>query len=769
VRILLRHMGARILQSGGWWFLASGAVFVILSGIPASNNALAGSLASAPSHGASISLPASGPADNRIVQENQLPGTDSWQAPGVYNGTHLAAYTSSASVNAGQPVDIYINNTQGGLLHLTLYRLGYYQGHGARLVATYPAISPGPQPACLRDATTGLVSCPWIRSFTIYTNPNWVSGIFLLRIDAAHGLLALTYFVVRNDAYAAPIVAQDASTTNQAYNLFGGESLYHSLNHEGRARAYEVSYDRPYDSGDGAGTLFSWEFDMVRWLEGSGYDVSYVSDIDVATNPAILRTHRVFLDMGHDEYWSGAERTSLAAARDAGVNLVFATGDTGYWNVRLASSFLGPNRVIICYKDANLDPEPTVPNVTVNFDGPFLNLPENSLLGIEYRGGDPLAGEPPWVVVAPGSRWYFDCTGLKPGTVINNIIGYEWDTLANNGAAPAGLETIASSSMPYGRVSLPAATTIYTATSGAKVFAAGSIQWAYGLINHTFITFDPKNKTPWIAADPRIAQLMANILDAFSGRWDGQPRACRAPVQQYLVPPLQPTPTLVPPPGEAAILAGGGGSESTGASPAQSQPSPSPTPVAAQTVVPLNEDFSTGTLDQFTSSGTPGWQVVPRPIRDGRFSAFASAGTPDAESQLILAHSIPIPKQAVFATLQFVKGLQLGADATHFYAGMVLEISSNGGATWTDAAPHIVVGGYTDTITACCGNPLAGRSAWTGVTPSGGTLTQVNMLPYAGSSILIRWLIGSSQITKGIGAWLADINLTVGLSTAEKH
>jgi hypothetical protein len=540
--------------------------------------------------------------DNRIVRENELPGTDSWQAPGSYNDTRLAAFAGSASVNVGQPIAIYINNAQGGLLHLTLYRLGYYQGHGARLVATYPAIAPAPQPACIRAAGTGLVSCPWTRSFTIYTNPNWISGIFLLRIDAANGLLALTYFVVRNDGYAAPIVAQDASKTNQAYNLFGGESLYHSLNHEGRARAYEVSYDRPYDTGDGVGTLFSWEFDMVRWLEGSGYDVTYVSDIDVATNPALLRSHRVFLDIGHDEYWSWAQRDNVEAARAAGVNLVFATGDTGYWNVRLASSFLGPNRVIICYKDANLDPEPTAPNVTVNFDSPFLNRPENSLVGIEYRGGDPLYGEPPWVVVAPGRQWYFDCTGLQPGTAVNNIIGYEWDTLVNNGAAPAGLQTIAGSSMPYGKISLPSATTIYTTTSGSQVFAAGSIQWAYGLINHTFITFDPKNKQPWIAADRRIAQLMANILDEFSGSWDGQPRACAAPVQHYLVPPVQPTPTLVPSPDETEILAGGGGGEPPSSDPGQSMPSPSATPATAQTVVPLNEDFAGGTLGRFSSS-----------------------------------------------------------------------------------------------------------------------------------------------------------------------
>jgi hypothetical protein len=743
----------------GWRLLALGTVFVVLCAIPALTRAQAGpSLPESDRPGAALA--ASGAPNNRIVRENELPGTTSWQRPGIYNPLHLAAYTGSTSVDAGQSIGIYINDTRGGAIRGTLYRLGYYQNRGARLIASYPNIRTGTQPACIRAAGTGLVSCPWTRTLTIHTQANWVSGIFLLRLDGVHRQIALTYFVVRNDGYVAPIVVQDASETSQAYNRFGGESLYHSFNHEGRTRAYEVSYDRPYASGGGVGTLFSWEFDMVRWLEGSGYDVTYVSDIDVATNPLILRSHRVFLDIGHDEYWSWGERTNLEAARDAGVNLIFDTGDTGYWNVRLASSFLGSNRIIICYKDANLDPEPQAPNVTVNFDSPFLNRPENSLLGIEFRGGDPLSGEPPWVVVAPGRQWYFDCTGLQPGTAINNIIGYEWDTLANNGAAPAGLQTIASSSMPYRKISLPAATTIYTTTSGAQVFAAGSIQWVYGLINHTFITFDPEYKRPWLAADRRIAQLMANILDEFSGSWDGKPRACAAPVQHYLVPPTEPTPTLVP---STIANEPADASESAGLGVARPHPSPSPTPVAGQTTLLLNEYFLTGTLDQFRSSGTPGWRVVAQTIRADPYSAFGSASAARSESQLVLAHSITIPKNAVFATLQFVKSTRFGADARHFYSGMTLEISSNSGATWTDAAPYIFVGGYTGTLTTCCGNPLAGRKAWIGVTTPLGTLTQVNLLPFAGRDVLLRWLVGSSRETNGIGAWLAEIQITVGL------
>jgi hypothetical protein len=95
---------------------------------------------------------------------------------------------------------------------------------------------------------------------------------------------------------------------------------------------------------------------MVRWLERNGYDVAYITDIDTHEQPAMLLRHRAFFSVGHDEYWSKQMRDNVEAALRSGVSLGFFSGNEMYWNIRLESSPLGPDRVITCYKSAILDP-----------------------------------------------------------------------------------------------------------------------------------------------------------------------------------------------------------------------------------------------------------------------------------------------------------------------------------------------------------------------------------------------------------------------------
>ena len=79
----------------------------------------------------------------------------------------------------------------------------------------------------------------------------------------------------------------------------------------------------------------------------------------------LIKNHRVFLSVGHDEYWSGAQRANVEAARDAGVNLAFFSGNEVYWKTRWENSTDGTNtayRTLVCYKetrdDAKTDPSP---------------------------------------------------------------------------------------------------------------------------------------------------------------------------------------------------------------------------------------------------------------------------------------------------------------------------------------------------------------------------------------------------------------------------
>src|SRR6266480_6662235 len=99
---------------------------------------------------------------------------------------------------------------------------------------------------------------------------------------------------VRDDAGSADVVLSSDVSTWQAYNMWGGSghcnigySLYGELNDVTYAslsdtRAYAVSFNRPYlaqNETDGAGQFFVWDYPMVRWLEKSGYNVTYATNV----------------------------------------------------------------------------------------------------------------------------------------------------------------------------------------------------------------------------------------------------------------------------------------------------------------------------------------------------------------------------------------------------------------------------------------------------------------------------------------------------------
>ena len=102
----------------------------------------------------------------------------------------------------------------------------------------------------------------------------------------------------------------------------------------------------------------------ISWLEQNGYDVSYMAGVDVDRFGSLLLNHKVYIDAGHDEYWSGQQRTNVEAARDAGVNLAFWSGNEVYWQTRWGnalSSDATPYRTLISYKEtwANASIDPT--------------------------------------------------------------------------------------------------------------------------------------------------------------------------------------------------------------------------------------------------------------------------------------------------------------------------------------------------------------------------------------------------------------------------
>ena len=127
-------------------------------------------------------------------------------------------------------------------------------------------------------------------------------------------------FVVRNDASHSDMLVATSDATWEAYNDYGGNSLYNCTVAcpPGNPLAYKgadaVSYNRPFDGAfyddGGASDLYYAEYQMINLLEQNGYDVSYTSDSDLDRNPSLLLNHKVFISSGHDEYWSAGERSA---------------------------------------------------------------------------------------------------------------------------------------------------------------------------------------------------------------------------------------------------------------------------------------------------------------------------------------------------------------------------------------------------------------------------------------------------------------------------
>lgn len=461
-------------------------------------------------------------AQNAIVLENQQPGTTAWQLSNVAANHEIAGYGDAASINVGQALNLKIALAQDGQYSLEVYRLGYYNGMGGRLIARVTELNGVTQPSpTMTNASTNLVECQWNTSYTLQTGTEWTTGLYLVKLtDSRTGKQNYIQFVLRDDNRPADLGFQDAITTAVAYNNIGGYSVY-DFNSNGGDRAYQVSFDRPFQYGSDVGSeqfnnMLTWEYNMVRWLESQGYDVSYYTNIDASTNPLQLYSQNTFLSVGHDEYWSMEERNNVQQARDNGINLAFFSANTAYWQVRFDPSSRGQaNRVMTIYKDTSgigtgpsLDPIAATNPIaaTTLFRSPEVNRPENELLGVGYIGdwgaGNVFNGFD--YVVSNASDPYYANTGLKNGDKLTGLVGYEWDGLLNNGFAPEGLVVLSRSpvqfqgempEVPSGTDTTIANSVRYTAASGAKVFSTGSIQWVWGLDNAR-ITY-PRIKSSW--------------------------------------------------------------------------------------------------------------------------------------------------------------------------------------------------------------------------------------------------------------------------------
>jgi len=469
---------------------------------------------------------------NPIQRENQLPGTTDWQLskPAPYEDTtfhypSIEGYAWTTSVQAGDEVQFSVSTTSPSF-SAAIYRMGWYRGKGGRLIQSIAPMQGHSFPLPSPEASTGLIEANWPVAFTLKTDPGWISGMYMVKLTASHGEQSYIPFVLRSSK-PSDFAFIYAVNTDEAYNTWGGTSLYSNLTQTFKGpRALKVSFDRPFEQDTGAGLFFWYEYPMVRWLEQHGYDVSYLSDPDLQKSSYPLQNYHGLLIVGHSEYWSEQMRDALETAVNRGVNLGVFAANTLYWQIRYEPRRSGdqsfPQRILVCYKgQGRRDPFYGKENsqLTVQFRQAPLNRPEQTLLGEMYAGNwEPRLGGFPWVV-ADAASWVFAGTGLKDGDRLPGLVGYEYDKVDAHFPAPHGLEILASS--PVVDVSKQhdvSHATLYTAASDARVFDAGTIEWSWGLDSHSSIEkfWSPGNNTPHPSLVNKAAQkITVNILQAF--------------------------------------------------------------------------------------------------------------------------------------------------------------------------------------------------------------------------------------------------------------
>lgn len=459
-----------------------------------------------------------------LAIENAQAGTDKWRIDLDIEPTKrlnmagfIEGYADTTSAQSGQVVSIYVN-TGSPQWHLEAYRMGYYGGLNARLIWTSETFDKAWQftePSF--DRETRMHTAQWSQSTSITIDDNWPPGSYLLKLNSSEGGAHYIPLTVRRDDCAASLVVVSAVTTWQAYNPWGGRSLYENFGPGSRFdRSLVVSFDRPYASAYnwGSADFLTHELPLISLIEELGIDTAYVTDIDLHTsaldgdgtlNPVLLN-RTALLTTGHDEYYSTPMRATLERARDVGINLAFFGANAVYRHIRLEpNSESVPYRQLVNYRTADSDPMTTQDPLqsTVQWRNAPLNQPESALIGVQYFA----AGITASMKLVNTDNWVFNDVDLSNGRTLKKLVAIEADGLGPSSSEPSNLEVLASSPVIYKNSRYNHAMTYYSADSGAGVFATGTIGWINAL-----------DVAEW--SDEKVSTFVrgvtTNVLEAFA-------------------------------------------------------------------------------------------------------------------------------------------------------------------------------------------------------------------------------------------------------------
>ena len=467
---------------------------------------------------------------NIISRENRREGARDWQLTRVrfdksagFRSPLIEGFCSKQSVAAGESLDILVSTNPPARFTIEIFRTGCYGGRGARLMTKLGPFQ-GRKQADPPVGKKRLRECKWESCTTLKIPSDWPSGVYLGRLstvwekhsDKDTYWQSYVVFIVRDDRLA-DILFQCSDNTWQAYNRWPDEySLYDADEMPGWVSGpnTDVSFDRPYGKyrqiyenpqSIGSGEWLCWEFPLAYWLEQHGYDVSYGSQSDLLTPDRALKC-KTFLSVGHDEYWDVRSYHAAMKLRDAGVNLMFLSGNSVCWVTPFRASSDGrPNRIITrAGPYAGMARQPSEGR---GFTFPTTGPDEGLLMGAVNV--IPVNGGGDWICVKP-EHWMFAGTGMKKGERIPGLVGWEYH---GDPAKIPGLEVVAEGTAWVGGTRPQQwAATIYPGPRKNFVFNAATIFWSQALSK------PPGHMLPWShwsrphGPDERVQRITENLL-----------------------------------------------------------------------------------------------------------------------------------------------------------------------------------------------------------------------------------------------------------------
>jgi len=310
---------------------------------------------------------------------------------------------------------------------------------------------------------------------------DWPSGLYYARLTAADGTIGYAPFVV------LPAVPGAASRTAvvlptsswAAYNFYDadgdgwGDTWYAGPPHQ------SATTDRPYLRRGVPPFFYRYDLGFLHWLYWTGKTVDFLSESRVAelSGDTLAKTYDLIVYSGHSEYVTSQEYDAIQRYRDLGGNLMFLASNNFFRRI-------------------------DVTGATMRKIGQWRSYgrPEAALLGVQYLANDEGQAQGLYVVRDDRSApWLWAGTGLRAGLTFGDAVGgYGIEIDHTTPDSPAGTIVLAEVPDLYGP-GLTAQMTYYETPAGAKVFAAGTMDFGGSA------TTDP------------VAQILENLWARLTG------------------------------------------------------------------------------------------------------------------------------------------------------------------------------------------------------------------------------------------------------------